>query len=535
MLGLFSLAILALRPLVSSTETGEHLAILTPGYENAHLDSLKKVHRNIRVIPYRPNEPLFSKAPRSSVYILGNGLEPYDLWQMDSVRALHMPGKLPKGVIRFSYEPGTTVGERAVFRGRYANMKKGQKLVLEGAGGVGMDSVVIDIPKKGDFQLSLEPKVAGNFLFYLAIKDSVGGVVNIDPIPVWVTEKEALDIFIVNGFPTFETKYLKNYLAESGHKVTVRSQLTRGRFKYEFFNRERSIIGNLSQKMLEEHDLLIMDANSFRNLTSAERSSILKAVRENGLGLFVQPDDAFFYDPTNTTPFRFLPDGNTVMSLPKRPKMELEKFPYTFKGVELLRPIHKMGETVLSAYYNIGAGRIGTTVLGATYGLMLQGKGDGYQLLWADIVSEMAKRKREMARWESPRPWAYRDRPFTFGLWTSIPVPKVSTHEGVPIPMRQDIDLEQLWTGTHYPRETGWHVQSVEQDTLHPFHYYVLDRAWESMEMYNTLTQNQRHFQGSIMKDGQRAGVRPLSPLWPFLVFLGCMAFLWLEPKLLGP
>src|SRR5690606_2672042 len=177
--------------------------------------------------------------------------------------------------------------------------RSGHRLVLQGPGGVGLDS--IDLVNDGEppFQLAAELKAPGDSVYYLTEKNGEGEIFSRDPFPVQVEMKANLRILVLNNFPTFETKYLKNFLAEAGHEVVVRSQITTGRFKYEYFNANRTVIGNLSREALEAYDLLIIDAASLRSLGSSYSGALLNVVGTDGLGVFIQPDEAFFSAPGN--------------------------------------------------------------------------------------------------------------------------------------------------------------------------------------------------------------------------------------------
>ena len=64
-------------------------------------------------------------------------------------------------------------------------------------------------------------------------------------------------------------KYLKNYLAESGHKVLAQSRLTKDRYKYEYFNMSNKSNVGFTQEQLKPYDLLIIDGQSLNLLSSS--------------------------------------------------------------------------------------------------------------------------------------------------------------------------------------------------------------------------------------------------------------------------
>jgi hypothetical protein len=136
-------------------------------------------------------------------------------------------------------------------KGLYQKSSTREPIVLEDPAGAGLDSIILNSEKEQAFHLGTNLKVAGNYVFSLAIKDSLGNLISRDPLPIVVNEKEKLKILVLNSFPTFETRTLKNFLAEAGHGLVVRSQITRGRFKYEYLNTEPVSIGSLSETTLK--------------------------------------------------------------------------------------------------------------------------------------------------------------------------------------------------------------------------------------------------------------------------------------------
>ena len=123
-------------------------------------------------------------------------------------------------------------------------------MFLEDPSGQVLDSITLNGQKSQDFQLSTNLKLKGNFVYQLVEKDSLGVVINREPLPLIIKEQVQFHILIINASPSFETKNLKNYLAESGHKVTIRSQMTKDRYKYEYFNMDNRPIIRFEQEQL---------------------------------------------------------------------------------------------------------------------------------------------------------------------------------------------------------------------------------------------------------------------------------------------
>src|SRR5690606_13986620 len=169
-------------------------------------------------------------------------------------------------------------------------------------------------------------------------KDSEGAFVGKEPLPVKIVDWKPLNILMVNYFPTFETKYLKNFLVENGHSVLARTQLSTNRFKFEYFNREASPIYQMTPKALEGFDLLVMDVDSYLALGSSARTALEETIREQGTGLFIQPNTTFFKLSQRQSPFQFQVDGKTDITFGET-KQNLKKYPYVFQDRFPVQPI----------------------------------------------------------------------------------------------------------------------------------------------------------------------------------------------------
>ncbi|AXT50414.1 hypothetical protein D1818_06065 [Aquimarina sp. BL5] len=531
-----SLSIIALQPALPILGKNTKVALLTNGYDTKQLDSLKKAHKRIQTFPYKANQPIFENIQTSdTVFVLGEGVAPFDFWQLENYEVHYIKSDVPSGVVRFTYDQSSVVGEQLEFEGLYNNPTKGNRLILEGPGGNSLDSITLVSDTASAFQVSTELKATGNYVFSLVEKDSLGTIRSRSPIPVKVKDRTHLKILIVNGFPTFETKYLKNYLAEMGHEVLVKSRITKGKYKFEYFNTDRIPIGALSEKNLAPFDLVMLDATTAKNVGQPSRTALENAIREDGLGLFIQPDDDFFRSRKSITAFDFSREKSTETSLINSPKITIGKYPFLFKDQFQLQAIPKNGsEQIVSAYKHLGKGKVSTTVLESTYELLLNGKTKEYQQLWSEIIGAIGKKESAEVSWDEHSILGIKDQSYEFTLRTAIPEPEVKTEEEYRIAPRSDIDISNLWTGTTYPKKLGWNRLSIAQDTTAVFDYFVTDiTTWKSKSAYENRQRNLRQFDRPTEKTTEQISpLEPINPIGFYIFFLLCMGYLWLAPKL---
>jgi len=532
LLAVTSLALIALKPAIPSSQGGNYIALLTPGYATKDLDSLKREVRKLKVINYEPGVSLPADVKLAErVYVLGQGIKEYDLWQLAEVHFSYLKSETPRGISKFNYRFENRIGDLLVLKGLYNDPEEGHSLVLEGPGGEAMDSLVLIGERKMPFELKTLLKVSGNYVYAIVEKDSKGRIVNKDLLPIKVLEKDILRILIVNSFPTFETRYLKNYLAEAGHQVIIKNQVTRGRYKFEYFNTERIPIGNLSGALLEPFDLLIADASSLRGFSGSEIKAVQNEVEENGLGLFIQPDDSYFNSRGELYPLNFERIQGSEITIQEWPAIKLNGFPFRIKKEFGVTGIHTSGNSMVAAYKTHGEGRIGTGMFWDTWHLVLEGKDEIYKDLWTPLIEKLSKKEVSQANWNTAETIVQRNEPYEFEIRTETEDPIVKTGSGNHIPLMQDPGLPYLWKGITWPRETGWN--SLELDSISTYDFYVEDNSsLNAITAAQTMQANERFSITSERGKKELGAIEPINPLWFFGLFLLCMGGLWLEPKI---
>ncbi len=527
-----SLVLIIIKPAITKEQNVATGILLTPGYEKSVVDSLQNVVENAVILNYNPKVNL-SKFLDSlnTVRILGNGIKNYDFWQFKGISTTFLPGKLPQGIIKLNYNNQPVVGDNLEIMGLFNNSKKGHQLVLQDPGGAGLDSTVVD-KKRFNFRLVTPLKLTGKFVYKLVEKDSLGNKLNENFLPVQIKPSKTFNILIINDFPTFETKYLKDYLAEMGHEVLIRSKLTKDRYKFEYFNRKQVALYSLSQAALESFDLLIIDSQSLKILSNSARNGLKEAIDQDGLGVFVQGNNAFFTEARDLTSLKFKSDQNTTVRLDQFPSIALTKNSFVFEKSFGLEPVQNSKDNIISGYRRTGNGRVGTTVLEKTYELLLDGKRDVYTRLWTELLSPLGKKEISATRWSSQNGVIYKDEPFTFHIYTNLTEPAVETEAGNRIALKQDLELPENWEGRTYPQRQGWNHLSLAQDSTQVFNYFVDDSLhWKSLSGYATMAENKRFFNMENVSNSRKISLEPIDLWWFFAVFLVCMGFLWLEPK----
>jgi len=534
-LAILSLVLLVLKPAVLQADHTTKMVLLTPNYKVTQLDSLKQLYDRIVVQEYVDDQSILTADEQPEIlFILGEGVRSFDLWQLDNIQTVFLAGDKPNGITRIQYPKHHVIGDQFYIRGQYQNASEGHRLVLLDPGGKALDSVVLQTTDLQNFELKTTLKLKGKFLYELQERDALGQHIHKDPIPLVIEDRNLLKIAIINEFPTFETKYLKNYLAEKGHELLIRSQLTTARFKYEYFNTKQQSRFRFTKETLEDFDLLIIDIHSLRQLSRNRRNILENAIRENGLGVIIQSDIDVYTQRIPIASFNFSRRKQTTIKLEKWPKTGIGVYPFIFKESFSAIPIYSVDDQVLAAYERKGNGSIGVSVFQNTFELVLDGRPEIYQSIWTQLLERVSRKKQLGLIWQTSEVIAYPDEPFKFQLRTQNTNPVVHTEMGSPIPLQEDVAIDNFWKGITYSRDLGWKTLQLEQDTTSVLSYYVTDHThWISVESQKTTKMNRRYFHDQQIKENQINKIpKPINLLWFFLFFLGSMGWLWLEPKL---
>ncbi|RZS90601.1 hypothetical protein [Aquimarina brevivitae] len=530
------LSIAALQPQkTSSPKNNKKVIVLTSNYNEQVLDSLKKRHRKAKIIQYDPEEESSLQSLSSdTVFLLGDGIATHDFWKLQKHAVVFLPGKPLKGIIKLKYDNKVALGKRLKFKGLYLQPKLQSKLVLKDQTGIALDSVVFSETKDTLIELSAKPKVVGNYLFTIEEKDSIGNLINTDVLPLRVEEPNALKILILNSAPSFETRYLKNYLAAEGHQVLLRTKITKAKFKYEFLNTPKVPVAYQDPTFLEDIDLVIADYRAFLNLGQTAQELIKTQITQNGLGLFIQPDDYMVNSSDNFGGFKWVNHSTSKAELAiTTQKVEVEKFKKVFANTNTIYPIiTTINNEPVVAFKAWQKGRVGTSLIASSYTLQLVGKDDAYQELWSSILSTLAKRKQSAADFETSKILAYPDEPFEFTVYAKNNQ-ELRSDKGYYIPLRNDLVIEEKWKGVLYPKEPGWQQLYFTKDTLATFSFYVSDtHYWQTLDHYQTRQANSRYFNQATAQTKQTNQKRPVNLLWLFGIAMIGLGYLWLAPKL---
>ena len=207
-IGILALSMIGLQPNIQTKEKIGYSAILTPGYQKAQRDSLKKAHKNLNIINYSSGKNLTTAVENGQeIFLLGQGLRAYDLWQLKGTKVHVLNGTIEPGVSQIKFDKQNVVGNNLVVEGEYLKPIKGRQLLLMGPGNIPLDSVQLLSQNSQRFVLKTQHLLTGKFVYALVEMDSLGNQLSTGPRAVNIRNMVKLSVMMVYECPRDERKY----------------------------------------------------------------------------------------------------------------------------------------------------------------------------------------------------------------------------------------------------------------------------------------------------------------------------------------
>lgn len=534
-----ALAGLFLRPGYHSRQSNE-IILLTPGYNSSVVDSLLRHYPGLKlkhlqqVKPYRNAELLESYDQlyfnqNKIRYVIGQGLPVHALDAIKSKGFVFMASEPPEGINEIAVREPVYPNQFNFVKGVFKNPPPETWILLEGPGGV-EDSVFLEGSGDRSFKLSFKPRQEGRFLYSINTK-AKGAPIRSEKLPIHVRQSDTLSILFVQDYPTFETQYLKNFLAKQHHKLTLRYRLSQSMYRFEYANTGSRPVNNLTPEVLDQFDVLVIDGGSLQRLSRSEAAAVNESIAK-GLGMLVlspaeRLDNALF-------PFtRSSVKTDTAVVTIVNANLNLPALSQRIKREPGVLSITENQSGLLAGYRCMGFGKIGFQLLKETYRLTLSGDSITYSHLWMPLLNGISRANDPESKImvESPFP-IYPDNPVSVKM-ISVNEDVQLFADSVPWPLQENVFIDNVWSAKLWAGEPGWHKLATSSGN-NEFYYVSAPGEWQSVALTNQIKANIRESDSREERgDGQVDLTRKeFNPLIFFLLFLLSAGFLWLVPKL---
>ncbi|WP_224999202.1 hypothetical protein [Cesiribacter sp. SM1] len=530
----------ALKPVYKAA--GGSTTIVLNGAGENKLDSLLQVYPAAGVLSLQPHKryPLLEgtsylqryATPGSPVIVVGNGLTEQELEPLKAYQLGYVPAGSTAGVLSLAYSrmlrPSDTLKVQGVWLAPAAD-----GMLRLSQGGIALDSVVAKGEEKYTFVLRAPTQFIGTGLYQLYWLSQQGDTLGTYPLPVQVSEPQALRLALLTSYPEPESKYLKELLALEGHKLHYSARLAPGKSVNEWINLPRQPI-LFNKRGLSGWDVLILSTGFYGELRRNAQQELITAVQQQGVGLLLYPGAETSQLSLQDERIQFAPEevketlllGGMQLPLEYRP---IRKFPsgwqVAVKG--------KKGVVAITRRY--GAGQVLISGGVASYRLLLIGKPQAYQQFWHRLITDVLPLKAKENQWELPQSSA-KHLPVAFGLYSSDSLPGLQildpNQQRVEVPVWQSGKRPNYWQLKFWPEQAGWYTAITAGDTA----VFRVDSTASSIirAQRQQALANLKSKQGLAGAEVSKYSKKPVSPWLFYFLFIIGVGGLWLEKKLNG-
>ncbi|MFB9863179.1 hypothetical protein [Rufibacter immobilis] len=547
------LALLVSPPKITRTYSASEAILLTEGYSPDTLQALlNRLQAKPQVfsfeteaqqaIPVKDFAAFRQQHPAvQTLHVLGHGLAEEELASVSTLRLVPHLSPLPAGVLSASWPKKITLGEPVQVQGIFTSPEKPVILYLQAAGG-NRDSVEVKKGAGQTFQLGFTPKTSGRFVYRLQWQE--GDSLRREAIPVIVEEPRLLNVLLLSSAPSFEVKFLKNALAEQGHGVAVRQEVSQNIYQTETINLSKQSLNRLTPALLQNFDVVLLEEATLQDLSAQEKQALQQAVRQQGLGILTS------FSQNSAKPVPFFAEASfrqisekQPLNAPVRWKGQRPNTSAVFALPSVILQAQE-GQQVLAweqspqqavvVHARKGMGQVGISLVPETFPLALEGKEALYRQYWATLLSALAKPAREIGVAVAPvRPQI--DAPVFLQPTGQAENLQVTGHEtagsfrantSALMPQREEYIL--------WPAKAGWHATSSVEDGGTGSYYVYASTDWQTQKYLEKRLALQKAAQtSSIAETPARITQEEEIYLWPLgLLLLLSLAFLWLEEKI---
>jgi hypothetical protein len=540
--------------------------LLTPGYDRDSLRVFQAAYgKALPVFDYtrgtkdsrRPGPGVqnllsLSRSDAGVLHVFGYGLSKAELSVLPPARIVFHPSPLPDGITAVQWDAETGQGLPFSLRAhvslsahRDLQGKKTARYGLRLSGlGTTLDSVALYGGSDTDIVLRTVPRGTGRVVYSVSLTEGRDTLEN-DPAPTQVRNPTNWSILLLASSPDFENKFLRQWLAASGHSVSMRTAISKGKYDAGFSGRAPADLTVLPGSFLDSVDILIADPAALGALPETVLSRIREQVRQGGMGLILRADSslAVSWAPalsaevvrdTLAAPVSLvLQDGANTTPLAVQQLRPSAYVSYR-EGTQPLLKDTRSHIWATSVLY--GSGQVVLTTLQTAYRWMLSGDTSDYAAYWSLLMQQAARRSKTGPEW-TVNPALPRLRQPAQVSFLSEDGPQADGFlrqgqiAGMGVALEPDPSLPFLWQGAYWPLRAGWQAGTDHQGL--PWWWYAYAAGdWGDVDNRQKQEATRSYAALSLARPAIITVPNPASPenipsYYFFVAFMCFAGFLW--------
>lgn len=536
-----SVTALVVRPAIRKEFDSNHTILLTPNFDRQIVDSLLTVHpsaqlqRTASAANYRDAQIIGDVDDMNgSTYVIGDGLTVPELDEIPNKKFTYIPSLNQSGIVSVITEQQPRENQIARIHVETGGDQASQ-VMIKSPGKI-EDSVSLLRDQKIS-TLRIRPKQAGQFIYTIITKDKNGAVIEEQPLALNILPEQKIRILILQEYPTSEVRYLKNFLADRGHAITLRYQLSRNVYRHEFANSEQKKITRIDGETLSNFDLVVVDSDILKKINGNERQQLMTSLRQ-GMGVLVlfneSPQQTKSADDVLGVSFVPVKSDTAYLSItPGAATMVTTLAASAQADGSIVPMLQTSDKKTLSGYRYHGIGKAGFNLTTETYRFLIEGNESIYASIWSPLLTHLARKKQQpfSVKILTPEP-IYANEPVSIEILSASSKPTLLA-DNVRIPLTEDVLIDDRWIGKAWFDKAGWHTITVPRDSSKVNIYVYHDDELSTVRLSNQKKLNSLRYASEEDKGSNiTVGYEPVSQVWFFVMFLIAAGFLWLSPKL---
>jgi len=522
---------------INHSSSSQKWIFLTEGYNK---DSVRLFMKNEKITDTCSGNFLHQLQLHSykQAVVFGHGFVENELQQLQPYTFDFKPSISTKGITAVQWKEVLNKGELLSIQGMVRNNAKSKMRLYLQAFGNNVDSATIQAFSNQSFGLSTLPKQTGRIVYSLLLMHNQD-TIEYNPVPFQVIAPQALQILMLASAPNFEQKFLKNWCIQQQYTVTTQTLISKNKYVNTFSNTSNKSMNKINGNLLNDIDVLLLDASIYNSLSKFEQQIIYKYIVEKEMGCILLSDTTI-NSKTALSGYFSIQNNNTIpkpihlLFAQKKALVTPSYSLYTLKENETQLSLVKDSiQQVYAAVQLVGKGKFINTTISETYPWMLQGNNEIYHQYWSHLFNAVLPS--QVSQQFYILPFIHlQQQPVNFQINTANENPIITINNNqvaaLQIPYQQN-----SYQAIYWPNKVGWQTLRINNDsTLYWYTYsknaFKQVQATQKIQVTQAFC-NDTQLQQTSSSTKSVTVQKIIPPYFFVILFFVTASFLWWERK----